>query len=108
MSQVLFSKVLIDHSELNKLKEYEKQIKEIHAERKKDLQIVPSSKESSSVESLESDLEGKNKAPLNENNIEQSGSGVIETPKYNETILCEQLIHKISEAVIQQLRYLNY
>lgn len=105
MSQVLFSKVLIDRSELNKLKEYEKQIKAIHAERKKDLQIKPPSKE---LENLEEKNKDPAADPLNENTIEQSGSGVVDKPTYNETLLCEQLIHKISEAVIQQLRYLKY
>ena len=99
MSQKVVVKILIDRSEYIKLKEYEKEIKQLNEEKKKHLEIVPSEKNSSTEETKDS-LEVKNEKA----DSDQTGSGVLEPPKSSEPNLNEQFIQKISEAVIKQLR----
>ena len=99
MSQKVVVKILIDRSEYIKLKEYEKEIKQLNEEKKKHLEIVPSEKNSSTEETKDT-LEVKNEKA----DSDQTGSGVLEPPKSSEPNLNEQFIQKISEAVIKQLR----
>ena len=90
MSKKLYSKILIDRSEYDKLKAIEKQMKLLDEEKKSQLKIVPDLNKNESVEE----------------NIEQKGDGDINSmhQSSSQSFLTDEIIQKISNAVTKQLR----
>lgn len=87
MSQKVVSKILVDRSEYFKLKEYERQINSLNAEKKNQLKLITT------------------KTDQSESNVnEQSGTGEVKIADNSfDANITDQFIQKISDAVALHL-----